>query len=100
MINSLSGRSEAVGDELLLQVLDPEAGHVELVLHLPQVGVAERVLAPVGPEHVLRLQHRPSEAQGLAHALEGQGGALQEPDAMVICGLLKALASRHNQTVG
>lgn len=60
---------DAVGLEFLLQLLDPDPGHVELVLHLPDVGVAEGVSAAVAPQLVLGLEHSAPERQRFTHAL-------------------------------
>lgn len=55
--------------QVLLQLPDPDPGHVQLVLHLPQMRVAYRISAPVVPQDILRLVHRPAERQRLSHTL-------------------------------
>lgn len=59
----------SVSLEILLKLPYPDLGHVELVLDLPQVSVADRILASVVPQDILRLVHCTTEGQGLPYAL-------------------------------
>lgn len=47
--------------EFLLQLLDLDPGHVEFMLNLPDVGVAQRVPTTVTPQLVLRFEHSATE---------------------------------------
>ncbi len=60
--------------QLILQLAHPDLGHVELVLDLPEVRVADGVLAAVRAHQLARLIHRAAERQALAHALRVEGG--------------------------
>lgn len=55
--------------QLLLQLADADARHVQLVPHLPEVRVTDRVVTAVVADDVLGLVHGAAERQGLAHAL-------------------------------
>jgi len=63
------GRLYSVSLEILLELPYPDLGHVELVLDLPQVGVADWILASVMPQDILRFVHRTAERQRFPHAL-------------------------------
>lgn len=62
-------RLYSVGLEILLQLPYPDLGHIELVLDLPQVGVADRILASMVPQDILCFVHCTTEGQGFSHAL-------------------------------
>lgn len=55
--------------QLLLQLADADASHVQLVPHLPEVRVTDGVVTAVVADDVLGLVHGAAKRQGFAHAL-------------------------------
>lgn len=84
---------DAVALQLLLQLADADARHVQLVPHLPEVRITDGIVTAVVADDVLGLVHGAAERQGLAHALQMKENQTYVPVLQQI--VLKYLCNRR-----